>query len=81
VVRLNLAGADVLAGTPAVLREALVPTLRPDAMLGVPPTVRLLIGNRLVDLIGDTSAGALHAAETALERAAPEASVVAVVER
>lgn len=81
VVRLNLVGADVVCGSPEALRAALPAALRVSNVLGMPPIVRLLVGNRLVDLVGEAAGGVLATAETTLARADLGATVVAIVQR
>jgi hypothetical protein len=82
-VRLNVSGALTFVGTPAqVLTELREKIASAPRLLGLTPSVRLLVGARLLDLTADVNtAGMLGVAEAALARAEGEAQVVVIIER
>jgi len=82
-VRLNVSSALTFVGTPEqVLIELREKIESAPRLLGLTPSVRLLVGARLLDLTADVNTvGMLGVAETALARAESGAVVVVIIER
>lgn len=80
-VQLHLKGVQVIAGTVPEVLARLEEAVKPS-FFGTVPTVRLVIGPRLLDLATSAPAdGVFSAAETALDQADAATTVAAIIEK